>query len=1488
MKLLWLIVFAKCAHLVSGECTNRTYGPECSQKCGFCKNDAPCDGVTGLCQGCSAGYEGILCLSRCSHGFYGEDCLLRCTMCVNNNCDPMNGTCANGTVLTTERTQPVTIITIVTTQTTTTTPQKGLVFDSPAVLFGLSVPEYAQGRHRLSQHTMLQEDDLREGSEQMAGTELITCVLICLFFRNIDAYGAVGNEGFFISISNLSNLFTGQICYRSKLNTIPLASDTYPCIGRGRYLTVFTTQRTTTIEFDICEVAVTGCPFQRYGYDCSQTCACPDECHYETGQCISYLSVCNITGRWGEDCKEICGFCKDGADCDKTTGACPSGCAAGYRSSQCTVECISGTFGEDCGISCGNCVNSRCNPVTGACDSQGCQTGYVGTKCFNTNNFYNNVQGQLVNTWEGNVATGSISYNVAGLFDGNNASCAFQNAPFSNTIGSTAFLFQLTTERVLREITLTFSTQGITASAASNYAGFTVSISDGTNRRDCFTWNSTGVPEYVQTIPCLGLAKSINVTNERRSGVTYPSAWGPNPGLGFCEILATGCPAGRYGTYCEKSCICQVCDYVTGACPSIDQNCQNRTYGVNCLEQCGNCRNNDVCNIETGACPNGCTAGYNGTLCKDACLAGHYGENCLQTCSQFCKNNRVCNSVTGSCPEGCSAGYQGSTCDQTCENGTYGQDCLNNCSRNCQDNACNYVSGNCTKGCKIGYQGDKCLIACENGKYGQDCSYNCSRNCRDNSCHIISGNCTKGCIIGYQGDLCSAECSRGTYGQDCTSQCNNNCINSTCNHIDGACTLKKPDNGTIIVEPVVSGLSTDDLAMLICLVLGVITLIVAVIFIIIAAKAHKRFKQEAEECEEEGETHSISKSSHDALPATPNNRQTRAEDHLVHVQGPFRSLPKPAPPLSDDSGLYFGVDDVPSKTEDYYNASVFACGIPIPALRDLIKNDQRRIEEEYKELQKGVIHPCNIANKPENKPKNRYLTVLPYDHSIVELAPLSGKPDTKYINANYIDSTLEDKAYIATQGPMTSTIGDFWRLVWQTYCGKIVMLTKLKEKNKIKCAQYWPNKGSTLEFGLYKIAVQAEKKHVTYVQRALRLEDMTTSECRTIHHFHYMAWPDHGTPDHVQLVAFHRHVTSVTTDFIGPMVVHCSAGIGRTGTFIALDSLLKQAKLTNQVQVFNFIRLMRKDRMNMIQTGDQYLYVYHTIYEALNHKNTTIKRKDFPKEYFKLEDPSDKSEKRTVGEFKILQEMRGVFTADNLNPKPKRKGIKAAKARDSASIGKLQTIKIPAYGESRGFQLVQSLMPTMDVDLWNFVMTSEAAVVVSVDKQSSDVLGSFLPTVGETRVTSYMATSISSSAINENVNASCSVVEITNRNTEQSDEITVIRCCIDGKKSKMTASEMANLAVLIEHTEKASSLTGETIVLSSDGISGPGLLCAVSYAIQDAIIEKSVDIFQTVRQFHIRNPKFIPNQEDYDFCYQSVNEFLLTDNDYANIEKDQE
>uniref|UniRef100_A0A8W8K7A1 Major facilitator superfamily (MFS) profile domain-containing protein n=1 Tax=Magallana gigas TaxID=29159 RepID=A0A8W8K7A1_MAGGI len=352
--------------------------------------------------------------------------------------------------------------------------------------------------------------------------------------------GGTGMEGFFISISNSSELDSGYICYRSKLNVIPPSSNTYPCVGTGNYLTVYNRQRDGPIDFDICEVAVTGCSYQRFGYECSQTCSCPGECHFETGECITPISVCNITGRWGENCNEVCGFCKDGAACDMSTGSCPAGCSAGYRTSKCTVECIGGTFGEDCQKSCGQCKNSRCNPVTGECDNTGCNTGYIGASCFNSNTFYNNQNGATSLAWQGNVATGSINYNGQILTDERLSSCVYQAAAFTNTIGSSSVQVTLTKERMIRELVLSHYPEGVTGPTLSNMAGFKILISNGVTVKDCFNWTSSDVPKQLQTVTCVGLAKVITIINTRSIGTTYPSAWGLNPGLAFCEIAAIG------------------------------------------------------------------------------------------------------------------------------------------------------------------------------------------------------------------------------------------------------------------------------------------------------------------------------------------------------------------------------------------------------------------------------------------------------------------------------------------------------------------------------------------------------------------------------------------------------------------------------------------------------------------------------------------------------------------------------------------------------------------------------------------------------------------------------------------------------------------------------------------------------------------------------------------------------------------------------------
>ncbi|KAJ8310250.1 hypothetical protein KUTeg_012115 [Tegillarca granosa] len=196
------------------------------------------------------------------------------------------------------------------------------------------------------------------------------------------------------------------------------------------------------------------------------------------------------------------------------------------------------------------------------------------------------------------------------------------------------------------------------------------------------------------------------------------------------------------------------------------------------------------------------------------------------------------------------------------------------------------------------------------------------------------------------------------------------------------------------------------------------------------------------------------------------------------------------------------------------------------------------------------------------------------------------------MNANFHDSKCK--------GPKTNTLFDFWRMVWQEKSGKIVMLTNLIENEKPKCDQYWPDVGQEKDFGSLRVTVENEKEYAFFFERTLQLTNKKTKETRKILQFHFTMWTDHGTPDPVQLMLFHRNVKDAKTDLTGPPVIHCAAGIGRTGTFIALDTLHEYGDKTGKIDVFEYVIKMRKDRMNMIQTLVMYVcFRYYVINDSI-------------------------------------------------------------------------------------------------------------------------------------------------------------------------------------------------------------------------------------------------------------------------------------------------
>uniref|UniRef100_A0A8D3AQ47 Receptor-type tyrosine-protein phosphatase kappa n=1 Tax=Scophthalmus maximus TaxID=52904 RepID=A0A8D3AQ47_SCOMX len=240
-------------------------------------------------------------------------------------------------------------------------------------------------------------------------------------------------------------------------------------------------------------------------------------------------------------------------------------------------------------------------------------------------------------------------------------------------------------------------------------------------------------------------------------------------------------------------------------------------------------------------------------------------------------------------------------------------------------------------------------------------------------------------------------------------------------------------------------------------------------------------------------------------------------------------------------------------------------------------------KEEYESFFEGQSAPWDSAKKDENRMKNRYGNIIAYDHSRVRLQALEGEQSSDYINANYVDGYHRPNHYIATQGPMQETVFDFWRMVWQENTAAIVMVTNLVEVGRVKCCKYWPD--DTEIYRDIKVTLIETELLSEYVIRTFAVEKRGAHEIREIRQFHFTGWPDHGVPYHATgLLGFIRRVKAKTLTNAGPMVVHCSAGAGRTGCFIVIDIMLDMAEREGVVDIYNCVRELRSRRVNMVQT----------------------------------------------------------------------------------------------------------------------------------------------------------------------------------------------------------------------------------------------------------------------------------------------------------------
>ncbi|KAM6072764.1 tyrosine-protein phosphatase non-receptor type 13 [Theristicus caerulescens] len=348
------------------------------------------------------------------------------------------------------------------------------------------------------------------------------------------------------------------------------------------------------------------------------------------------------------------------------------------------------------------------------------------------------------------------------------------------------------------------------------------------------------------------------------------------------------------------------------------------------------------------------------------------------------------------------------------------------------------------------------------------------------------------------------------------------------------------------------------------------------------------------------------------------------EDYCEVKAMPERSPPQPPLSQADEDEITWGSDELPIEsvsqqpvnkdfplvTNEEISALPTVNVLPggkysgaklksvIRMLRGLL--EQGVPSKEIENLQElKPLDQCLIGQAKENRRKNRYKNILPYDTTRVPLGMEGG-----YINASFIRMPVgnEEFVYIACQGPLPTTVADFWQMVWEQNCTVIAMMTQEVEGEKIKCQRYWPdvlNKTTMINDRL-RLALVRLQQLKGFIIRVLELEEIQTGEVRHISHLNFIAWPDHDTPsqpdDLLTFISYMRHVHKS-----GPIVTHCSAGIGRSGTLICIDVVLGLISRDLDFDISDLVRTMRLQRHGMVQTEDQYIFCYQVVLYVLNH-----------------------------------------------------------------------------------------------------------------------------------------------------------------------------------------------------------------------------------------------------------------------------------------------
>ncbi|XP_060072579.1 receptor-type tyrosine-protein phosphatase kappa-like [Ylistrum balloti] len=557
-------------------------------------------------------------------------------------------------------------------------------------------------------------------------------------------------------------------------------------------------------------------------------------------------------------------------------------------------------------------------------------------------------------------------------------------------------------------------------------------------------------------------------------------------------------------------------------------------------------------------------------------------------------------------------------------------------------------------------------------------------------------------------------------------------------------------------------------------------------------------------------------------------------------------------------------------------------------------NKAEGFREEFKMFPVGAVHPHEIGKKASNKAKNRFKTTFPYDHSRIILEKSGNDIDTTYINANYIDGVETTKQYIASQGPKPNTLDDFWRMVWQVSSGKIVMLTNLIEGGNVKCGKYWPDEGEPLSTQTFHLRLDKETTYAFYAIRDISVVQKKTKEERQVQQFHFTTWPDHGTPDTLELVLFHRRVVSHETHLTGQMVVHCSAGLGRTGTFIALDALLINGKETGYVDIPRYIKTMRKDRMNMIQNYDQYVALHELLDEGFNLQPSHISRANFPAVFAKIcpgNQPTNQT--RIHQEFTALQSFNpnyppSCYTAamqKSNKDKNRKMDILAVdkfraflQSQQSNRTDYINAVEVQSHTSKSGYLMTQFPLENTFDDFWTMVFDYSCDNIVVLGQPTECWLQK---DDDSTASTIFSFTKLNGRDMNDD--STIADYQITVQSDSREATVRIFTLATWSADCLLPPSD-SSILLLLEQVDsrRRSDDAKPVVILCRDGCTQSGLFCCISNIRDQMKMDGEVDIFQTARQLKRRRPEALEDVKQYRYCYKILDQYIDSTDLYVN------